>query len=427
MTAPCPIGLIGTGQIGSRMGRRLIEAGHKVCIHDCDPAAVQGVVGASIKASAAEVAELCDIIITCVTDSHAVRDVIVGDNGILEKVRADHLVIETTTSTPETSRTMANALRTRGAELIDAPVSRGVPAAENGTLSIMVGGEANARERAQPILSLLGSDIIATGDVGTGHVCKAMNMMVMAVNFVATMELALLGESIGIPMDESIARFREGRGRSFVVDHHWPRYILPETYDSGFTLGLMWKDLRIAREVVDECGQTALLGERAEAFYRWAVKKGLSQSDNTQLVEFVRSLKGSPVAQHEDAVGNRQEFLEFLDIGLGAVLHLGAIEALIVAQAAGVEPKRLLEVLNVSSGGSIVTRGYPNEHFSTAQAREVFLPIVGTAMREGNSLFLSSLPAHLLALAQRDCGSEAGEVRLQAFLEKQMSGSLGSA
>ena len=225
------VGVIGTGQIGSRMARRLLRAGLRVVIHDSDPVAMEGVTGVQQVDSAAAVARDCDLIIICVTDHHAVRDVVMGEEGILEAVLPKHLVIDTTTSTPATTREVAAALRERGADLVDAPVSRGVPAAENGTLSIMLGGHKASRERAWPVLEKLGTDIILTGEVGTGHIAKAMNMMVMAVNFTATMELMHVADSLGIPRETSIAHFAAGPGRSFVLDHHWPRYILPGSGD----------------------------------------------------------------------------------------------------------------------------------------------------------------------------------------------------
>ena len=408
MNERCAVGVIGTGQIGSRMARRLLQAGYRAVIFDLDAAAMQGMPGAEPAESAAAVAARCDLIITCVTDNHAVRDAVLGAGGIIESIRPAHLIIETTTSTPATTREVTAALRHHGADLVDAPVSRGVPAAENGTLSIMVGGEEASRQRAQPVLSVLGTDIIDTGEVGTGHVAKAMNMMVMAVNFVATMELMHVAESRGISRAESIAAFAAGPGRSFVVDHHWPRYILPETYDSGFTLGLMWKDLRIASEIAADSGQCPLLGERVTALYRWAAARGLADADNTRLVEFTHDARAG-LAGIAAPGAERDGLLQQLGRALYAAVYLGTMEALAVARAAGLEPKRLLAVLNASSGGSSMSRGgrdgVPGMAALHRDARDVAL----IAMERGDPHFVTGLAAYLLGLARRDLPDDADD------------------
>ncbi|SDL62692.1 3-hydroxyisobutyrate dehydrogenase [Modicisalibacter muralis] len=425
MAEPTSVGVIGTGQIGSRIAKRLLRAGYRVVIHDIDPAAMEGIPGALPVDSAAAVARDCDLVITCVTDHHSVRDVVIGRGGILEAVRPEHLVIETTTSTPATTREVTAALRGHGADLVDAPVSRGVPAAEKGTLSIMLGGDEAPRERAQPVLQQLGTEIIATGEVGTGHIAKAMNMMVMAVNFTATMELMHVADSHGISREKSIARFASGPARSFVLDHHWPRYILPATYDSGFTLGLMWKDLRIASEIAVGSGQAPLLGERVTSLYRWAATAGMAESDNTQLVKFTDEIRTPrPSGQHRSI--EAESLLECLEKALFAAVYLGTLEALAVARAAGLEPERLLAVLNASSGGSAVSRG---EHGGSvnleplyANAREAAL----IAMEQGNSSFVTGLVPQILGLGLRVLSRTAPDDAVIDFICRRMETGDGS-
>jgi 3-hydroxyisobutyrate dehydrogenase-like beta-hydroxyacid dehydrogenase len=418
------VGVIGTGQIGSRMARRLLRAGYRVVIHDSDPVAMEGVTGAQQVDSAAAVARDCDLMIICVTDHHAVRDVVMGQGGILEAVLPRHLVIDTTTSTPATTREVAAALRERGADLVDAPVSRGVPAAENGTLSIMLGGHEASRERACPVLEELGTDIIHTGEVGTGHIAKAMNMMVMAVNFTATMELMHVADSLGIPRETSIAHFAAGPGRSFVLDHHWPRYILPAAYNSGFTLGLMWKDLRIASEIAADSGQVPLLGERVTSLYRWAATTGMAEADNTRLVEFADQARGPTPSARPEA--SSQAVLERLDQALFAAVHLGTLEALAVARVAGLESEQLLAVLNVSSGGSAVSNGvhggYGNLELLYANTREVAL----MAVEQGDSCFLMSLVLQILAMGLRELPRTASDGVIIDFMQRRMGKGEGS-
>jgi 3-hydroxyisobutyrate dehydrogenase-like beta-hydroxyacid dehydrogenase len=419
------VGIIGTGQIGSRMARRLLRAGYQVVIHDIDPVAMEGIEGAQKVDSSAAVARACDLIITCVTDHNAVRDVVMGPGGILEVVRSQHLLIETTTSTPAVTREVAVAMRESGADLVDAPVSRGVPAAENGTLSIMLGGHEASRERARPVLEELGTDIILTGKVGTGHIAKAMNMMVMAVNFSATMELMHLANSLGIPREKSIAHFASGLGRSFLLEHHWPRYILPETYNSGFTLGLMWKDLRIACEIAAEIGQVPLLGERVTSLYRWAATTGMAESDNTRLVEFTDQARGpTPLVRQ---AGSSQDLLELLTHALFSAVHLGTFEALAVSKAAGLEPEQLLAVLNVSSGGSAVSNeeheGYCNLELLYDKVKEVNL----MALKQGDSCFVMNLVLQILAMGLRELPRIASDGDIIDFMQRCMGMGKGNS
>ncbi|PMR77659.1 NAD(P)-binding domain-containing protein [Billgrantia endophytica] len=417
------VGIIGTGQIGSRMARRLLRAGYRVVTHDIDTKAMEGIAGAIKVESAADVARDCDLVITCVTDHHAVRDVVMGPGGILEVVRPHHLVIETTTSTPVITREVAAALREHGADLVDAPVSRGVPAAENGTLSIMLGGYAASRERARPVLDQLGTDIILTGEVGTGHIAKAMNMMVMAVNFTATMEFMHMAHSLGIPREESIAHFAAGPGRTFLLEHHWPRYILPATYNSGFTLGLMWKDLRIASEIAVDSGQVPLLGERVTSLYRWAAITGMAEADNTRLVEFTDQARGSPSSVRPRVPS--KDVLKRLDQALFAAVHLGTLEALAVSRAAGLEPEQLLAVLNVSSGGSAVSNGehggYENLELLYANTKQVGL----IAAENGDFCFLTSLVLQILAMELRELPRIATDEVIIDFMQRRMGRGAG--
>lgn len=411
------IGVIGIGQIGSRMARRLIDAGFRVVVHDINIEAMNAMQDAIKAASPAEVAQQCDVIITCVTDNASVKDVVLGARGMIERIRANHLVIDTTTSTPATTREVAAVLRQHGADMIDAPVSRGVPAAENGTLSIMVGGREASVERGLAVLKHLGSDIIRTGDVGTGHIAKAMNMMVMGVNFVATMEMILLAESLGIARQTAVSHFAKGEGRSFVLGHHWPRYILPESYDSGFTLGLMWKDLRVADEVVVESGRVALLGSRVASLYRWAAALGMSAQDNTRLVAFGYDQRGMPVpAKQRTWLG--QDLLNQLDRTLFAALYLGTLEALIVAEGAGLERVRLLEVLNASSGGSLASERFGQIEVSAEELHEAACEVSGTALGSGTLSFITCLVAQLVGQVRQGCASNVGTVGFWGAFER---------
>src|SRR5699024_8230101 len=130
-----------------------------------------------------------------------------------------------------------------------APVSRGVAAAENGTLSILVGGNENILERCRPILEILGSDVIHVGELGVGHTVKAVNMLMLASNLIAATEVYSLGVKIGIDKEKILEVINASSGESFITSNHFLKFVLTRTYNSNFSLDLMLKDIKIGAEI----------------------------------------------------------------------------------------------------------------------------------------------------------------------------------
>lgn len=359
MISAFPVGVIGYGAIGSRMARRLMAAGMRVVSFDIDPERQEAARddGAEPLEDSAAVGRSCEIIITCVTDAPAVLDCVCGPSGLAQHVRAGALVIETTTSTPDATREAAKVLAGRGASIVDAPVSRGVPAAENGTLSIMIGGTESEIALAETVLRHLGTDIIRTGAIGTGHIAKAMNMMVMAVNLLAIAEAVGLGVSLGLDRAQLVASLNGSAAASFMTTNHYVKHVLTEAYASTFTLGLMLKDIRVATGIAGGRNVPTLLGSRAEQVYLMAAAHGLAPGDNMRIVPFVEQLSGSGVAAGAASNGITDNLIGVVR----AAALLGTLEAAVVARAAGLDTESLLAVLNVSSGASTMSRALAGE------------------------------------------------------------------
>lgn len=285
------IGVIGTGAIGSRLCGLLTRAGREVLAYDINPAAFSEAVrrGASAATSAPEVAAVCETVILCLTDERSVEQV-VGE--ITPALPVGALIIDTTSSHPGVSQRLAAALEPRGVTFVDAPVSRGVPAAENGTLSIMVGGSPEAVERARPILRIFGPDIYHAGPVGTGHAVKALNMLLLGVSMAATAEVMAVAQKSGVDPHRLIEVLDASSGRSYATSFHYKKWILPRTYASNFTVGLMAKDVRLGVEMARECGLPALVAGRLQDLYLAALRSLAPDDDNTRIVPFVEGLAG---------------------------------------------------------------------------------------------------------------------------------------
>ncbi|MEP9348121.1 NAD(P)-dependent oxidoreductase [Xanthobacter sp. KR7-225] len=340
------IGIVGVGAIGLRMARRLMAHGHGVTVFDRGAAALEtaAAAGASIAASPAAVARAARIVITCVTDAGDVEEVVAGPSG-LGDAPVGLLVIETTTSLPSVTRRLGALLEARGGAMVDAPVSRGVPAAEAGTLSIMLGGAARDTDRAEPVLRLLGTDIVRTGALGSGHAAKSLNMFAMGVNLVAVSALVGLGRRAGGRAGDLVAALEAGPGGSFMTASHYPKYVLSGTLASTFTLGLMRKDIAIAAALARDAGVAAPLCAEVLALYDALCAEGLAGADNTLV--FRRVEDATAAASGRTAMG-----AERLGFALAAVTLAGLLEAFAVARAAGLAPLALALVLAASSGGS---------------------------------------------------------------------------
>lgn len=345
MKAEGKIGVIGTGAIGARFVRRILAHDLQAVAYDIDPKVLEPLAGAGaeIAQDAADLASRCDVIVTCVTAPADVEDAVLGPRGVQQSVRPGSLIVETTTSTPATTRKLASALASKNVAVVDAPVSRGVPAAENGTLSIMVGGDRKDIDRALPVLRLFGTDIIRTGALGTGHVAKALNMGVLGINFIATAEIMALGLASGLDRAKFSAEIDASDGSSFVSKHHYPKYVLTERYDSRFTLALMRKDVGIAAEIATSTGLPRPYLHRVVDFYD-AITPGNPNGDNTLLFPFVETDCAPSLAAKISAA----DLIETL----AATIHFGTKEAIALAEAAGLAAPPFLEVLQASSGGS---------------------------------------------------------------------------
>ena len=222
-----PIGFIGLGTMGTPMARNLLGGGYPIMVWARRPEAMTSLVaaGAAVGDSAAHVAAASDIVITMVTDTRAVEEVILGERGVARGARPNALVIDHSTIDPGVARRIASELDTQGVEMLDAPVSGGQAAAEARTLAIMVGGSVAALDRARPVLSCYAKSITYIGAHGAGQVAKACNQICTIVNQLGAAEAMLLAERAGVDPRAVKEALMNGFGASRMLDLQAPKMI----------------------------------------------------------------------------------------------------------------------------------------------------------------------------------------------------------
>lgn len=250
------VGIIGLGSMGRGMAGSLIDAGFQVIGHD--PAVTEMFVergeAFQLTATSAELCLACEAIILSLPTAAIVEDVVCGTQGLIGAARAGLVIIDTTTSHPDTSVRVAEALAARSVAYIDAPVSGGPSAAATGSLGMVLGGSEEDIAGVAPILDAISRIRTHVGKVGAGHALKIINNALCAANLLLGAEAVRLGEAYGLDPQNLITGINSSSGRTGVTEVNFPRWILSGDYDSGFTMKLMRKDVRLARDLVAEAG-----------------------------------------------------------------------------------------------------------------------------------------------------------------------------
>ena len=286
------IGFVGLGNMGVPMARRLVAAGHELVVADAIPDAVERFVAATKcerAASLKSLGETCHVVITMLPNGYIVRDVLLGADGIAPHLGHGAVCIDMSSSSPIGTRELAADLAKRGIPLVDAPVSGGVKKAADGTLAIMVGGEPEPVARVKAILEVMGK-VFTTGASGSGHAMKSLNNFLSAANLAIAAEAVIAGQRFGLDPANMIAILNASTGRNTGTDSKYPNNVLPRTFNSGFALGLMAKDLRLALEVARSTGAPAGLLEMTAQMWANAEQQLGGKADNTEVVKYLESL-----------------------------------------------------------------------------------------------------------------------------------------
>jgi 3-hydroxyisobutyrate dehydrogenase len=235
------------------MAGHLLQAGHQLKVHNRTESRARPLVdaGARWAATPADAARESDVIFLCVKDSPDVRDVVLGESGIIRTATRGCVVVDHSTISPAVAREVAHELAARGIEFLDAPVSGGDVGARNATLSIMVGGTETALRRVEPLLRLMGKTITHTGPAGTGQATKLVNQVLVSVTNLAVCEALVLARKSGLNLEKTIEALSAGAASSWQLANLGPRMARGD-FRPGFTIDLQQKDLRLVLEAAEQ-------------------------------------------------------------------------------------------------------------------------------------------------------------------------------
>jgi 3-hydroxyisobutyrate dehydrogenase len=283
------VGFIGLGNMGDPMARRLAEAGYSLRLYDARPGAVAAAAettGAFAASCAAEAAQDADAVVLMLPNSDIVEAVVHRD-GVLAALRPGALLIDMGSSEPFRTRELAAAAAERQVTVVDAPVSGGTRGAVAGTLTIMVGGTEAAAASIRPLLDVVGSKVVHVGPEGAGHALKALNNLLSATHLLVTSEAVLAGQAFGLDPAVMLEAINGSSGRSGSTEVKWPRFMLGRSFDSGFGLRLMLKDMRIAVGLGERTGTPGRLGAVAAELWGDAAELLPADADHTEIVRWL--------------------------------------------------------------------------------------------------------------------------------------------
>ena len=291
------VGYVGMGIMGQPMAGNLLKAGFDVTVWNrtvskCEPLKQQG---AKVAQSPAEMAaQGLDAILINVTDTPDVEALLFGDDGIASVGREGLIIIDNSTISPVATVEFAKQLAEKGIIFLDAPVSGGDIGAQNGTLSIMVGGDEAAFDRCRPVFEAMGKNITHLGPAGCGQACKACNQISVSVNLLATCEAIALAKATGLDLEKMIKVVSSGAGGSWQLANLGPK-IARGDFDPGFMIDLVLKDLNIVNDTA-RASRLPLVGTPiAESFFRAAAANGGGKLGTQAMAKTVNRL-----ANHKD-------------------------------------------------------------------------------------------------------------------------------
>ena len=290
------VGFVGIGNMGWPMAARVHGAGFPLSVSDSRREVANNFVqqiGGFAPDSMRELAERSDVLITMLPTSAIVRHVLAtGEDTLLAGMKPGAVVIEMSSGEPTVTQELAEKVRALGGHMIDAPVSGGVPRARTGELAIMVGGDDATVERAMPVLQAMGGSVLRTGAVGSGQAMKALNNLVSAGGFLIGVEALLIGQRFGLDPAVMTDVLNAATGMNNSTQKKFKQFVLSRSFDAGFSMGLLAKDLSIALQVGRETATPTPFAALCREMVASALAMLGPDADHTELARMSERLAG---------------------------------------------------------------------------------------------------------------------------------------
>lgn len=287
------VGYIGLGLMGKSIARNILKAGFPLVVHNRSRAAVEELAaeGALAANSPREVAEQVDVVFTNLPDTPDVEQVVLGKEGILEGAHEGLIYVDNSTIKPASARRIAERLAEKGVYALDAPVSGGDIGARNGTLTIMVGGDASALEKVMPVFKAMGKTVTHVGEAGAGQVAKAANQIMVAAQMVAMGELLVFAKKAGVDPRKVVEAIKGGAAQCWTLDVKPPR-LFEGNRQPGFKAHMQLKDLKIILETAQEYDIPVSGTAANAALFQQMIDLGMGELDNSAVVGVIEKLAG---------------------------------------------------------------------------------------------------------------------------------------
>ena len=294
------IGFIGLGVMGAPMATHLARAGHRLTLHDADPAVARALaqtLGGAAQAvdTPAALAPRCDIVITMLPNGQVVQQVVQGEQGLLQGLKRGALLLDCSSAEPWLTQATAAVLAERGVAMVDAPVSGAQWGAQEAQLVFMVGGDAADVERVRPLLDVMGRAVHPVGALGAGHAMKCINNLITSITFSATMEGLVIGKRYGLDPAAMVDVLDQSTGGSWITQNHIRQRVLSRSFDDPFKLELMLKDMGIALELGREAQLPLPLSALGQQLWRAAALAAGPGASVSELARWVEQQAGTAV------------------------------------------------------------------------------------------------------------------------------------
>lgn len=291
------VGFIGLGRMGEPMAQNLLSAGHRLTVHNRSQAVVERMVAAGARRAdcPADVARAAEVVVSCVLTPEQDEAIWIGPGGAIEGARPGQVFIDTSTVEPALTRRLAAALAPRGVEFIDAPISGGPDGARAGTLSVIVGGAAEALAKARPVLEVFGRRIFHMGPAGCGVSAKICNQILTGTIHALVCETMVLGTKLGLDPAQLFEVARASSGQSRALERAVPNYVLPRNFAPAYTVEGIIKDLECAIQTAKKNGVRLLLPTIAQQLYTEARGLGHGGKDVAAVVLPMEAIAGVEV------------------------------------------------------------------------------------------------------------------------------------